>query len=115
MSGQLALFGIRNAADVSCASIVSSACVATNSIRHPDELFSSNLVKFRSQTLEGPFSAASTPIFATNYELFIFEIFKLLKDVLGEKKEKKKKRKKRKQKEGSPGVRSHIPNRSPEN
>ena len=39
------------------------------SIRHLDELFSSNLVKFRSQTLEGPCSAVSTPIFAIKYSL----------------------------------------------
>ena len=43
--------------------------VATKSIRHLDEIYSSNFVNFRSQTLEGPFSAVSTPIFAIKYSL----------------------------------------------
>ena len=43
--------------------------VVANSIRHLDELNSSNFDKFRSETLEGPFSAVSTPIFAIKYSL----------------------------------------------
>ena len=53
--------------------IVVLTYVATNSIRHLDELYSSNFVSwtpvFRSQILNGPFSAVSTPIFTIEYSL----------------------------------------------
>ena len=49
------------------------AYVATNPIRHLDELHSSDFVTwtpvFRSQSLNGLFSAVSTPIFAIKYSL----------------------------------------------